>query len=123
MRLNRFDNKNCKLGRCFVGALCLFLLPNLCYSYTYPYPFPYASYPFSIISYFFHKSYPDDECTPQGLQTQTLKLSYSQRTQNSNEFHVGWDIYTEKELASYQKPSIGGEVLIARCLPPGKWVF
>lgn len=105
----------------FVALLSSF--SNFCYSYTFPDFFPYSSYPYSIVSYLFHKSYPEQECTPKGLQSQTLRLDYSARTQTKNEFRVGWSYYSESEIPSYLKPSIGGEVQIVRCLPPGKWVF
>ncbi|BBH54470.1 OmpA family protein [Fluviispira sanaruensis] len=77
----------------------------------------------SLISYFYQTSYPNEECTPASLDPQTLKLTYSERSNMKNEFKVGWDLYTNKNLAFYQKPSIGGEVQIARCLPPGRWVY
>ncbi len=98
-------------------------IPNFCYPYRFPDTFPYSAYPYSIVSFFFHKSYPEQECTPKGIPSQTLKLDYSQRTQTKNEFRVGWNYYSESEVPSYLKPSVGGEVQIVRCLPPGKWVF
>ncbi len=101
----------------------LLFIPNFCYPYRFPDTYPYSAYPYSIVSYFFHKSYPEQECTPKGIPSQTLKLDYSQRTQTKNEFRVGWSYYSESEVPSYLKPSIGGEVQIVRCLPPGKWVF
>ena len=101
----------------------LLSIHNYSCPYSFPDSFPYSSYPYSIVSYFFHKSYPEQECTPKGIQSQTLKLDYSERTQNKNEFRVGWSFYSESEIPSYLKPSVGGEVQIVRCLPPGKWVF
>ncbi|APJ04899.1 OmpA family protein [Silvanigrella aquatica] len=93
------------------------------YSYKFPDTLPYSPYPYSILSYYFHKSFPEQECTPNGMQTQTLKIDYSQKTQTKNEFRVGWHFNSEMEIPSHLMPSVGGEVQIARCLPPGRWVF
>jgi OmpA family len=103
-------------------VMALLSISNFCYPYNFPDSFP-SPYPYSIVSYFFHKSYPEQECTPKGIQAQTLRLDYSERTETKNEFRVGWNDYSESEIPSYLKPSVGGEVRIARCLPPGKWVF
>ena len=104
----------------YFSILNLFL-PLNCYPYKFPDSFPYT--PYSVNSNFFHKSYPEQECTPKEMDTQTLRLEYSQRTQTKNQFRVGWNYYSVNEVLGYLKPTVGGEVQVARCLPPGKWAF
>ncbi|WP_397600717.1 OmpA family protein [Silvanigrella sp.] len=99
----------------------LLLFPNYGYSYKFPDSIPYT--PYSSKSTYFHKSYPEQECTPKGMDTQTLRLEFSQRTKIINEFRVGWNYYSSSEIPNYLKPTIGGEIQVARCLPPGKWAF
>jgi hypothetical protein len=123
MKVKHYDIKVQLLHRLAIFTIISFFIPNFCYPYRFPDSFPYSAYPYSILSYYFHKSYPEQECTPKGIPSQTLRLDYSERTQTKNEFRVGWKYYSESEIPSYLKPSIGGEVQIVRCLPPGKWVF
>ncbi|KAB8031061.1 OmpA family protein [Fluviispira multicolorata] len=98
-----------------LSKLASFILLNISISYSCT--------AISLISYFFQTSYPIEECTPTGLATQSIKLTYSERSNIKNEFLVSWDLYSNKKIAYYQMPTVGGEVQIARCLPPGRWVF
>jgi hypothetical protein len=71
----------------------------------------------------FNQSYAIQKCTPSGLHVQELKLEYSHRFQNSNRYAVGWFLKSQHQVREYQKPLLGGEVFVARCLPPGKWTI
>lgn len=51
-----------------------------------------------------------------------LKLNFSQKSGKKNEFLVGWDFLQNHATLHTQKPEIGGEILILRCLPPGRYV-
>lgn len=97
------------------------LFDNLCFPYKFPDPIPYT--PFAAKSNFSHKTFPEQECTPKEMDVQTLKIEYSEKTQIKNEFKVGWSFYSSAEIPSYLRPTVGGEVQVARCLPPGKWVY
>ncbi len=50
-----------------------------------------------------------------------LKLDYSQKTEEKNQFLVGWKLKENQDYYHRQKPEIGGNILIVRCLPPGRY--
>ena len=61
--------------------------------------------------------------------TPSIKLNFSQKLSEKNEqkvekneFLVAWDYLGEHKYYHTQKPEIGGEILIVRCLPPGHYV-
>lgn len=94
-------------------------------AYSYPYKFPETlTYNrFSSKENYTHKTYPTRECTPKEMDPQSLKIEYAEKLNENSEFKIGWSFYTEQEIPSYLRPTVGGEIRIVRCLPPGKWVF
>ncbi|MES2614382.1 MAG: hypothetical protein V4591_03095 [Bdellovibrionota bacterium] len=56
-----------------------------------------------------------------------LKLNFSQKLdQNSeqkNEFLVGWSFMDHHNYNHTQKPELGGDVVVVRCLPPGHYAM
>ncbi len=106
--------------------LCSAALFSLCLkqnsiAYQFPKPLPYA--PFLNNENYTHKTYSNQECTPKEMDPQNLKIEYAEKLGPNSEYKVGWNFYSEQEVPAYLKPSVGGEVHIVRCLPPGKWVF
>lgn len=70
------------------------------------------------------KLYPASECSPSEMQNSrdSLEVSYSENLNLDNNFLVGWKLYHDQATHSSLGPMVGGEVQIARCLPPGRWV-
>jgi hypothetical protein len=62
----------------------------------------------------------DESCTPQGVSPQKLTLSYSQSLEEKGLFTVGWNLYSPVLLNNHEKPALGSEIQIARCLPNGR---
>ena len=52
-----------------------------------------------------------------------LKLNFSQKSNEKNVFVVGWNLRENHEYLHTQKPELGGEIVILRCLPPGRYVL
>ena len=82
----------------------------------------------SSYAFAFSRSYADSSGAPNAacsldVQARTLKLVNSQRTDEKNQFLVGWNFYTHQQYLHTQKPEVGGEIMILRCLPPGKYVL
>lgn len=50
-----------------------------------------------------------------------IKLKLSQRLNGKNEFLVGWKYLRGHSYHHLQKPEVGGEIAIVRCLPPGHY--
>ena len=51
-----------------------------------------------------------------------LKLKYSQKTENKNEFLVGWNKTESHAYLHEKRPELGGEFAVVRCLPPGRYI-
>ncbi|WP_338636094.1 OmpA family protein [Spirobacillus cienkowskii] len=108
----------------FIIIILSFSLYIQCFAYTAANSVVYLNIPKLYINNFSHKTYSEENCYSRGAdEVKTIKINYSQRTDNPNEYKVGWNYQIETELAHYLKPTLGGEVQIMRCLPPGKWVF
>lgn len=51
-----------------------------------------------------------------------IQLNFSQKGQGKNEFYVGWSYGVDHDNESWQRPQVGAEIVIVRCLPPGRYV-
>ncbi|MGY3802946.1 OmpA family protein [Pigmentibacter ruber] len=102
-------------------ALYSLMLHAMSFAYKFPEAFPYS--PLSRREYYTHKSYANEECTPKEIDPQQIKLSIVEKLIGNSEYKIGWNFYTEQEIPAYLRPTVGGEVQVMRCLPPGKWVF
>lgn len=122
---SKYLNKNFLTISTTILIFLLLILSNdeLCFSYQFQDPIPNTNYLNNINNNYHHKTYPEEDCSPHEISIQTIKLDYSLRTKIKNEFKVGWNYYSSLEIPAFLKPTIGGEVQIMRCLPPGKWVF
>lgn len=58
-------------------------------------------------------------CKP---KSNSIQLNYSQKSLEQNEFLVGWSILSNEKLNNNQKPQLGAEITIVRCLPPNHFV-
>jgi outer membrane protein OmpA-like peptidoglycan-associated protein len=75
----------------------------------------------STAAFSYHKEFRKDTPCREGPE-RNLKLNFSQRSNEKNAFLVGWNLRENHEYLHTQKPELGGEIAILRCLPPGRYV-
>lgn len=65
-------------------------------------------------------------CSPVPSFKRFIQLSRVEVLSGENDEHsykVYWPVESDEEVASEFQPELGGEFLIARCLPPGRWAI
>ncbi|MBX9703467.1 MAG: hypothetical protein K2X39_04880 [Silvanigrellaceae bacterium] len=53
----------------------------------------------------------------------TYVFAKSSEESSQKEFHVGWDSSVYEKIISHNKLEVGSDVLVLRCLPPGRWEY